>query len=154
MIQAILATDMSMHFSLLGKFEQLVKANPTNGLDKVTTMETKKLLGCILLKCADISNVVKPFPIAKNWAEILCREFFMQGDIERSKGMDVSPLMDRDSVVMPQMQLGFINSICVPIYTLLSTLIPDLQITLNTLKDNITEWNKILQLGMNKARAV
>ena len=32
----------------------------------------------ILIKCADTSNVLKPFPIAKKWAMRVTDEFFLQ----------------------------------------------------------------------------
>jgi hypothetical protein len=115
LISCILATDMALHFVLIGQFEGIVQGKvPFNK----ENFDHKKLIASMILKCADISNVVKPFQIAKKWAEILCNEFFLQGDIERAKGLEVSPLMDRDSVVMPQMQLGFINSICFPIFSI------------------------------------
>jgi hypothetical protein len=60
----------------VGQFESLVHIPNTS-----FTSDQKKLLANILLKCADISNVVKPFHIAKRWAEILCNEFFIQGSI-------------------------------------------------------------------------
>jgi hypothetical protein len=145
MISSILATDMSLHFSLLGTFESLVVKEKSW---TASNPEHRKLMANMLLKCADISNVVKPFHIAKRWAEVLCTEFFMQGDIEKAKGLDISPLMDRDTVIMPQMQLGFINSICVPIFSLLCNFLTELGPLLETLRDNIAEWNKILQKGL------
>jgi hypothetical protein len=41
------------------------------GIDKQFEME-------ILIKCADTSNVLKPFPIAKKWAMRVTDEFFLQ----------------------------------------------------------------------------
>lgn len=92
---------------------------------------------------------MKPFSIALRWGEIVCKEFFMQGDIEKAKGMNVSPLMDRDTVVIPQMQLGFINSICTPLFSLLSKLVPDLKVCMDQLQNNAAEWTKILSNAMN-----
>eukprot|EP01116_Phalansterium_solitarium_P020028 TRINITY_DN5788_c0_g1_i1.p1 TRINITY_DN5788_c0_g1~~TRINITY_DN5788_c0_g1_i1.p1 ORF type:complete len:1275 (+),score=428.42 TRINITY_DN5788_c0_g1_i1:108-3932(+) len=148
MISSILATDMSLHFNLVGKFEALVD----KGSFDVEELDHRKLLASMLLKCGDISNVCKPFGIARRWAEILCSEFFMQGDLEKAKGLELSPLMDRSNVVIPQMQLGFINLICAPLFKLLSTFMPDLVITLDTLKSNAAEWSKILQKGMATPR--
>ena len=148
LISCILATDMALHFALVSQFETLIQNRPSQ-----LSYEQKKLVANMLLKCADISNVVKPFPIAKNWAEILCNEFFLQGDIEKAKGLEISPLMDRASVIMPQMQLGFINSICFPLFNMLVSFIPDLVVLTNTLKDNITEWNRILKQGYANAKA-
>ena len=44
-----------------------------------------------LLKCADISNVAKPLPVAMEWAVAVSDEFFAQGDLERAQGIEVRP---------------------------------------------------------------
>jgi len=51
-------------------------------------------------------------------AEMLAEEFFEQGDVEKSE-LHVTPMdvMDRDKKSqLPTMQIGFIDSICLPIY--------------------------------------
>lgn len=50
----------------------------------------------MIIKCADLSNVVKPFFLSKRWSALLLLEWFRQGDIERELGMRVSKFMDRD----------------------------------------------------------
>jgi hypothetical protein len=42
----------------------------------------------VLLKCADISNVAKPLPVAMEWAVAVSDEFFAQGDRERRQGIE------------------------------------------------------------------
>lgn len=63
MINAILATDMGLHFQYMGQMRDLkdkIAANNdcvTGWTDK-TLDEHRELLCCLLLKCADICNVV------------------------------------------------------------------------------------------------
>ena len=45
----------------------------------------------------DISNPAKRFDICRKWTELLYVEFFMQGDMERDRGMPISYLMDRST---------------------------------------------------------
>ena len=71
----------------------------------------------LLLHCADISNPVKPFNIYKKWASLVCEEFCLQGDREKAEGLEVSPMMDRDQMNLPNMQLGFIEFVVVPLYS-------------------------------------
>eukprot|EP00727_Mastigamoeba_balamuthi_P009031 m51a1_g4750 hypothetical protein (1508) ;mRNA; r:400532-409181 len=123
MIPIILSTDMANHFGVLAEFESAVKA----GTLDCQTPQQKKLLCKVIIKCADISNVCRPFALAKKWAEILLREFFRQGEMERAKGLSVSPFMDREHVVTAQMQLGFINSIAYPMFDLLAKFLPDIR---------------------------
>ena len=43
----------------------------------------------LLLKCADVSNVLKPFEVAREWAVRVTDEFFAQGELERATGLEV-----------------------------------------------------------------
>ena len=86
MIGAILATDMSFHFTkfsiLKGKLESK-DLNPTN-------IDEKKFFCEQLFHMCDISNAAKPFNICEKWTNLLFVEFFQQGDMEKTLGHDVS----------------------------------------------------------------
>lgn len=69
----------------------------------------------ILLHCADISNPYKPFEICAKWADLVSQEFFSQGDKERELGLDISPMMDRNSSNLNNMQIGFIEFVVSPL---------------------------------------
>lgn len=63
MISSILATDMGLHFDYMGKLstlqEKLREHNSTDGWN-AKTIEVETALACaLLIKCADISNVVR-----------------------------------------------------------------------------------------------
>lgn len=62
MISSILATDMGMHFDYMKKLtylqEKLNTDNNTGSWDSRTIEEQKSLACALLIKCADISNVV------------------------------------------------------------------------------------------------
>lgn len=63
MINSILATDMGLHFQYMGQMrvlkEKIVANNDSvQGWDQKTLDEYRELLCCLLLKCADICNVV------------------------------------------------------------------------------------------------
>lgn len=45
---------------------------------------------------------------------LLIEEFFRQGDLERELGLDISPLCDRNSTVIPKSQIVFIEVIVEP----------------------------------------
>ncbi len=69
MISSILATDMGLHFDYMRKLGDLqvkLRDDGTNGWTEATKNEQKALACALLIKCADISNVVsacrpKPF---------------------------------------------------------------------------------------------
>jgi high affinity cGMP-specific 3',5'-cyclic phosphodiesterase 9 len=46
--------------------------------EKPKTDEEKRLLMMCLVKCADISNEIRPTIIAKGWAERVMTEFYAQ----------------------------------------------------------------------------
>ena len=69
----------------------------------------------LFLHCADISNPYKPFHICSKWADLVSQEFFSQGDKERAAGIDVSPMMDRDTSNLFNMQMGFIEFVVSPL---------------------------------------
>ena len=70
----------------------------------------------LLIHSADISNPTKKFQIYWKWAEIVVEEFLQQGDKEKELGLKCS--FDRDNVTISQNQLGFIDYIEIPFFTL------------------------------------
>ena len=70
------------------------------------------------MTASDVSAITKPWEIQQQVAKLLADEFFQQGDLEK-KELNIVPIdmMDRDkSDQLPIMQLGFIDSICLPVY--------------------------------------
>jgi hypothetical protein len=63
MISSILATDMGLHFDYMKRLgdvqEKLQENNTTDGWNGRQIEEQKALACSLLIKCADISNVVR-----------------------------------------------------------------------------------------------
>jgi len=68
----ILATDLAEHGKFIGEFK--AKRAEINW----TKFEDKKLVMCMLVKCADISNEIRPQHIGRQWAAAVTTEFFIQ----------------------------------------------------------------------------
>jgi len=70
MISSILATDMGLHFDYMKKLFELqdkLKSDPLTKQWAPRMLEDQKALVCsLLIKCADISNVVCGFPSRKH----------------------------------------------------------------------------------------
>lgn len=47
------------------------------------------------LKCADLGHLALPNELHRKWTGRILEEFYRQGDLERSMGMEISVLMDR-----------------------------------------------------------
>lgn len=69
----------------------------------------------LILHCSDISNPFKPFDICAAWADLVVEEFCRQGDRERSEGLEISPMCDRATVNLYNMQMGFIEFVVSPL---------------------------------------
>ena len=145
-IQCILATDMTLHNReyefLKKKIETFGINNGENfekifeGLDPITTYNLKQDFLNVLIHSADISNPSKPLNIYKQWAKRCVDEFFRQGDMEKQLGMPISFNCDRETVTLAQSQLGFIDAIVLPLFSVLNELFENLDFTVENLKKN------------------
>ncbi|XP_073417518.1 dual specificity calcium/calmodulin-dependent 3',5'-cyclic nucleotide phosphodiesterase 1B isoform X2 [Dendrobates tinctorius] len=110
-IEMVLATDMSCHF-------QQVKTMKT-GLQTMENVDKAKALS-LLLHAADISHPTKQWKVHARWTKALMEEFFRQGDKEAEMGLPFSPLCDRKSTLVAQSQIGFIDFIVDPTFSVLT----------------------------------
>lgn len=139
-VQIILSTDMAKHFVHLNQMNQLVDSQE---FDPAVIAEHRLLLLKNLLKCADISNVARPFELADRWCSILCEEFFMQGDLEKAAGMEYSsPMNDREHLDKAKSQIGFYSNVCLPLYLALAKAVPALKVNVQSVQSNLDKWKK------------
>lgn len=54
--------------------------------------------------------------MAKQVAQMVYEEFFSQGDIERNMGNVPMLMMDRDKASIPDLQIQFLEEVCLPAY--------------------------------------
>jgi len=137
-IGCILATDLAVHHEILTKFNNVI---PIYSRD---IREHRQLLCEIIIKCADISNPVRPFSIAKYWAEMVQEEFFRQGDIEKERGLAVTAFMDRAHQELPKMQINFLDFLVTPLFTSFARLIPEGEEYCKNLVLNRQKWSQLL----------
>lgn len=116
-IHSIIHTDMSKHFPMVSRME-LAPAAFESGDDRL-------FLAAIILHAADISNPARDAAVASKWAENILTEFFAQGDLEKSKGHDISPMCDRTQTCLYQTQKNFIDFIVLPFYRAMAKIFPD-----------------------------
>ena len=58
------------------------------------------------LKMADVSNVAREWHVSSRWSNRVCHEFFAQGDLERSLGLDIADINDRTKTDVAKIQTG------------------------------------------------
>jgi len=139
MIHSILATDMAMHFTILNNFATKVSTNSFSWLDRNDRISFLSML----VKCADISNETRPWVVSKKWADVLLDEFFHQADLEKQRGLPVTPFMDREKVEQAQTQIGFIDNILIPTFTTVAKIVPEIEICIDKMKVNRQRWIEI-----------
>lgn len=148
-IHLILATDMAFHFKLIKQGNEALEAGVINLKEEAHRLMCMELV----MKVSDISNVSRPFKYADKWCEVLSEEFWRQGDKEKELGLPYSgPLMNREGQNKPKGQVGFYNFVCLPLYTLIARIFPELTVNLESVKSNLAQWVKLVE-EQEKAQA-
>ncbi|KAJ8019550.1 Calcium/calmodulin-dependent 3',5'-cyclic nucleotide phosphodiesterase 1C [Holothuria leucospilota] len=104
-IEMVLATDMSYHFQQIKQMKSMI--GTAESIEKVKALS-------MVLHCADISHAAKEWKLHSKWTQLLMQEFFRQGDRERDLGIAISPLCDRNTTLIAESQIGFIDFIVEP----------------------------------------
>jgi hypothetical protein len=165
MISEILATDMAIHGKVLNNIrskipESLLQENnnthitTANGHKKfelitdinneMTTNEEQQALFDYFIHSADLAHNTKKFKISLRWVELLSNEFWIQGDKEKKMNLSVSFLCDRNNTDVPKSQVGFIGGFVIPTFNFLIIMFPSLSFTVENAKNNIKEWQKLV----------
>ena len=114
-LDLILATDLQKHFAIVTEFREL---SQSEGGVKMNEDSHRLLAMKIAIKCADIAHGAKRLEIHKKWTGLVTKEFFNQGDKEKKMGLTVSPLCDRETVVIADSQKGFLSYLVLPVFEL------------------------------------
>ncbi|XP_038151044.1 cAMP-specific 3',5'-cyclic phosphodiesterase 4B-like isoform X2 [Cyprinodon tularosa] len=138
-IDIVLATDMSKHMNLLANLKTMVETKKvtSSGVLLLDNYTDRMQVLCNMVHCADLSNPTKPLDLYRQWTDRIMEEFFHQGDREREKGMEISPMCDKHTASVERTQVGFIDFIVHPLWETWADLVhPDAQDILDTLEDN------------------
>ena len=161
-IDCVLATDNALHnkeFNFLKMRLQSLNIKKGENIEKlfdnmdvITSYNLKQdFLNC-LIHAADISNPTKPIEIYKQWARRCVDEFFRQGDMEKKLGLPISFGCDREKVQLAQNQVGFIDAIVFPLFSVVIDFFPDLKFTMENLKVNLAYFKGIKERDDRKSR--
>uniref|UniRef100_A0A8C7J9K0 Phosphodiesterase n=1 Tax=Oncorhynchus kisutch TaxID=8019 RepID=A0A8C7J9K0_ONCKI len=109
-IEMVMSTDMSCHFQQIKTMRNALQQ--PEGVDKAKALS-------LMLHAADISHPAKAWKLHYRWTQALMEEFFRQGDKEVELGLPFSPLCDRKATMIAQSQIGFIDFIVEPTFSVL-----------------------------------
>ena len=151
MISSILATDMGLHFDYMKKLgdlqDKLHVNNSSEDWDARMIREQKALACALLIKCADISNVVSGHTLslggircsqsfqarrhdtALKWMHVLSEEFSRQATMEVELAIPTSLAAPpkNDTLNLYRAQLGFMNLFAVPLFQGVADILPAMQ---------------------------
>ena len=152
---AILATDMAKHDDYVKEIHNLE-----------SDFDNFELLSCILIKCADISNVCRPLNPSCKWGLSLGEEFKQIGCLESYfKSLTPSPDLLKDDLIannfgkpikdidvhegitlvdnLSKNQLFFINRFANDFFTKVANTIPQLHFFADHLIENAAFWESV-----------
>ncbi|XP_063069125.1 dual specificity calcium/calmodulin-dependent 3',5'-cyclic nucleotide phosphodiesterase 1A isoform X2 [Engraulis encrasicolus] len=109
-VEMVMSTDMSCHFQQIKTMRSALQQ--PEGIDKPKALS-------LMLHAADISHPAKGWRLHYRWTQALMEEFFRQGDKEFELGLPFSPLCDRKATMIAQSQIGFIDFIVEPTFSVL-----------------------------------
>ncbi|XP_039102894.1 high affinity cAMP-specific 3',5'-cyclic phosphodiesterase 7A isoform X3 [Hyaena hyaena] len=108
----ILATDISRQNEYLSLF----RSHLDRGDLCLEDARHRHLVLQMALKCADICNPCRTWELSKQWSEKVTEEFFHQGDVEKKYHLGVSPLCDRQTESIANIQIGFMTYLAEPLF--------------------------------------
>lgn len=154
-IAAILHTDNVNHFEMVREISKIyemasdlceLQASQPDLLPQYIeqVMQKNSLQWLeLFLHFADVSNPLKPFPVCQKWAWRVLDEFFEQGDEEKSLGLPVGMLNDREKINRPGSQHGFIQFLVAPLVFGTVRIFPDLHPVSTQMAENLAQWKTL-----------
>ena len=152
MISCVLATDMNFHNDYLNFLKKNTKKSESSSNvneEKKNSNDYQNFMN-VLIHSADISNPTKPFDIYFIWAELVVKEFYDQGDKEKKLNMPCS--CDRNKVTIYQSQLGFINFIEIPYFSVFVNVFENLKFYMDNLNNNKQRLLKMQEKDKEKEK--
>lgn len=111
MIALILGTDTQKHLEELASFR--VKLGSDSFDPHGAPADHQQALS-MMFRAADIGHSAKGWELHLEWSNRIVQEFHEQGDEEKSLGLKVSPLCEREGFNLATSQVGFLSFICLP----------------------------------------
>jgi hypothetical protein len=137
-IKLVLATDLANGAKITSAFKSRLSMAHTMGEsddDKLLVMQQ-------MIKCADVSHPARALEMHEKWSSLISEEFYKQGDLEKSLGLLISPLCDREAHNLAKSQTGFIDYVVKPAFMAFSAFC-EVETWNACLFDNLQHWKDI-----------
>ena len=151
-IQAILATDMAVHFELCRQFARF-----DSDLDKYDGRQEddRQLVINVVTHSSDLSAQVMDFHIASLWETRVTAEFIAQSELEQELGIPVSTFMNglHEHSVRYKNHLNFLDFVMQPLWSVVSDVLPPMHRCLDSLRSNRSHYEHRLTHNQRQAGA-
>ncbi|EXJ79585.1 3',5'-cyclic-nucleotide phosphodiesterase [Capronia epimyces CBS 606.96] len=148
MISTILATDMGIHSDYMQQLgnlqEKIHETQATDGWAPKDVEWARALTCALLIKCADISNVARPWAVAEKWTFLLQEEFAHQGQMEQAVGMETAlfggPPELGNMLKLANGQIGFMTIFAHPLFSNVADIVPAMRFAADEILTNKGVW--------------
>jgi len=142
-VDAILATDMKKHLSMVSNIQTLheTKINKRTWFSPQVRADRLALLE-LILHSSDVANPSKIWKYAFKWAEAIRDEWFRQADLEKRAGLPVTPMMEPSTFKLAKSQIGFIDYIVSPLFAALAQIAPLGAVCVQNIEQNRLLWKE------------
>ncbi|XP_065136382.1 cGMP-dependent 3',5'-cyclic phosphodiesterase isoform X1 [Paramisgurnus dabryanus] len=138
MREIILATDLAHHLRICKDLQRMANVGYNS-----KNQTHRSLLLCLLMTSCDLSDQTKGWKTTRKIAELIYKEFFSQGDLEKAMGNRPSEMMDREKAYIPELQISFMEHIAMPVYKLLQEICPRSAELYERVAANREQWTKV-----------
>ncbi|VDK39095.1 unnamed protein product [Taenia asiatica] len=141
---AILSTDLGR---LEASKEVVVDILDKRGAIDWGNKDHRMATVAIALPVADLCSMYKPWEVHKKVVLLVMEEMWAQGDEEKKNGFIPMDLMNRDLYYqIPEMQSNFYKVVCLPLFRLITRVIPSLMDIPNQAFANFSRWMEMCLL--------
>lgn len=148
-IELVLATDLNLHFEVIGKFRSRALLMQDLNMD---VDDDRTIALALALKCADVGFLAKGIILQKKWIGLWQEEMFKQGDLEKEYGIGESMYHDRTKENTPKLAAGFLRNITIPMFEVYTQWL-DTRICKETIlsqaEKNLEYWEKLKKTSEN-----
>ena len=164
-LDMIYSTDMALHFDYMTRLKDMAgtcQASRDRRRKDVSSFVAddpspammdsyRSVLMSSVIKCGDISNVARPWSISKVWSNVLLREFYNQGRLEKSLNMPVTKVFNPELTTQANSQTFFINTFAYPLFSALQSVMPSLSKISDIIIQNRDNWTQNSESSTLKA---
>ncbi|XP_076443536.1 high affinity cAMP-specific and IBMX-insensitive 3',5'-cyclic phosphodiesterase 8A-like isoform X2 [Babylonia areolata] len=120
-------------------------------INQLCSPENRTLIKRMLIKCADVSNPLRPWNICSVWAERIAEEYCSQTDEEKARGLPVvMPVFDRKTFSIPKSQTSFIDVFITDMFDAWDYYC-DIPQLMSHLQDNYRNWEELEEKAKENA---